>query len=535
IITKRGTSEEPVFGLGVQTGSYGHNKEHFNFGAASDSMDYFFNFTHQQTDGYRDNNDYSAKDCFGRANIRPNDDLELELAAGYHHDDYGMPGALYPNGNPWALNPRGINQIGRTGTVFPEDRGWTEEFYSTVTPKFSIELHSHTLAASIFSSFRSRRSKGLNIPEANAWAGRSEYETVHHIRSYDFKPKVEFETNLFDLGFENRIILGYDFFYALDEILSGDRLAQQDSVEITKQTHGIYMHDNVRLRENILLNLGARAEWADFIFDQKRVLVNYETKDTLQGACEVGLGYKYNDASQVYFNFTKAYRSPNTEEYYQNKYFDAWNGVERGGLNQDLKAQKSNNFEIGIKDSSFKWLNLNADYYWMQTRSEIYFDPAAFSNSNYSPKTMRRGMELELTSSFFEDALRPYLNYIYQKAYFKGGKYADGRIPLVPKQKISAGVTFPFSDNLEWLVALNYVGSRFKVSDQNNIAPKLKPYTTVNTKLSYLKDNLRIYFALKNIFAEKYYSYGVTNSAGTAETFYPAPERRFEAGVNFSF
>ena len=533
IITKRGTSEEPVFGLGVQLGSYEHNKEHFNFGAATDVMDYFFNFTHQQTEGYRDNNDYSAKDCFGRASVYPNDDLELEFAASYHHDNYGMPGALYLNGNPWALNPRGINQIGRTGTVYPEDEGWTEEFYTTLTPKFSVQFHSHTLAASIFASFRSRRSKGLNVPEASGW-GRSEYETVHHTRSYDFKPKVEFETNLFDLGFENMIILGYDYFYAIDEILSGNRLDQQDLVEIIKQTHGLYLHDNVRLRENILLNLGARAEWADYIFDQKRVSTAYETKDTLQSACEAGLGYKYNDGSQIYFNFTKAYRGPNTEEYYQNKWLDNA-GTEYGGLNQDLKPQRSNNFEIGIKDSSFKWLNLNADYYWMDTRSEIYYDPATWSNANYSPKTRRRGVELELSASFLNNTLKPYLNYIYQDAYFKGGKYADNRIPFVPKTKISAGVVLPCSERFQWLLALNYVGSRFKVSDQKNIVAKLKPYTTVDTRLSYQKDNLRIYLAIMNLFAEKYYSYGVTETTGMRETFYPAPERRFETGVDFSF
>ncbi|MFC1631029.1 TonB-dependent receptor [Candidatus Omnitrophota bacterium] len=535
IITKKGLSAEPVFSLGVQKGSDDHYKEFFNFGAAGDAYDYFLNYAHQQSDGYRANNDYFANDCFGRANLRAGENLAVEFSAGYHHDHYGMPGALYLNGNRFALNPRGINQIGRTGSVFPEDRGWTEEFYTTVQPQFSLDIHSHNLSASIFTSFRSRRSKGLNIPEANAWAGRSEYETVHHIKSYDFKPKFEFEAYLFNAQLMNRITFGYDYFYALDQILSGDRLAQQDSAEIIKQTHGVYFHDNIRLRENMLLNLGARAEWADYVFDQKRVLVNYETKQTMQSAAEVGLGYKYNDGSQVYFNFTKAYRNPNTEEYYQNRYFDTWNGVERGGLNQNLKHQRSNNFEIGIKDTSFRWLKVNANYYWMATRSEIYFDPATFNNSNYSPKTMRKGVELELSSSFFDATLRPYLNYLFQEAYFKGGRYANERIPFVPKHKVSAGVLVPFLDSYEWSLGLTYVASRYKVSDQNNIAPRLKGYLTFDSQLSYSKDNLRAYLAIKNMFNEKYYSYGVTNSTGTAETFYPAPERQFQAGLELSF
>ena len=534
IITKKGESHQPVFIFGADMGSYGYQKEFFNFGESCEFLDYFMNYSHQYTHGYRENNDYFTNDYFGQATLRPTNNAEIDLLLGYHHDHYGMPGALYLNGNPSALNPQGINQIGRRGTTFPNDRGSTEEFYSTVVPKFSLSFSDYDLAVSLFGSFRSRRSKGLNIPEATAWS-YSEYETAHHIKSYDFRPKVEFEAKLFGTAMVNKITTGFDYFYAKDQILSGNRISGRDQTEVVKETLGAYLHDNVRLLENMLFNTGVRTEWAEYTFDQKQIAADYQTKDLRETAGELGLGYKYNKSSQIYLNFTRAYRNPNTEEYYQNKFLDTNSGNEYGGLNQDLKHQRSNNIEVGIKDSSLAGLSLNADYYWMETKNEIYYDPSSFANTNYSPRTIRQGIELETHSSFAGDRLKFFLSYLWQQAYFKGGIYANERVPFVPRHKLSSGATVKILDNLGCSFVLTYVGSRFKVSDQKNIAPKLKPYLTLDTRFSYEWKDANLYFAIDNLFDKKYYAYAVTNGTGTAESFYPAPERRYKGGIAIKF
>ena len=143
--------------------------------------------------------------------------------------------------------------------------------------------------------------------------------------------------------------------------------------------------------------------------------------------------------------------------------------------------------------------------------------------------------ELETYASFIDGKIRPFFNYIWQQAYFKGGIYANECVPFVPKSKFSSGLTIELLDNLDWYTVLTYVGSRFKVSDQKNIAPKLKPYLTVDTRLSYSWDDLDVYFSIHNMFDKKYYGYGITNSLGTAETFYPAAERSFEVGIKCEF
>ena len=548
IITKKGKSEKPTITLSGEFGSYQYHKSYVNLSGAinksknsvegrgligSTSLDYFLSFSEQDTTGYRANNDYWATDYFASLQLRPIDIFEIAFTGGYHRDHYGMPGALYLDGNPNAATPIGIDDIGRRGTVYPDDVGSTSDYFITSKPRLIFFFGDNEITASFFGSFRRRASKGLNVPEADVWATpHSEYETTHHIDSIDFRPKIT--TSILWRGIDNKLTLGLDYFQAKDQVLSGNRIGnQQDETDIYKETLGIYAHDNIKLNKKILLNAGIRSEWADYTFVQKRIVRNHDTKKLKEAAFNFGGGFKYNDSSQVYADISRSYRFPNTEEYYQNKYF-FW-GTEYGGLNTDIKHQQATNYEIGVKDFSFDWLDLNADLFFMDVKSEIYYDPSQFLNTNYRPKTRHYGLEVEADFSFFDGKIKPFLNWVLQESFFKGGTYAGNQVPFVPKNKVSAGITLSPIDKLNWTTSLNYVGSRFRISDQNNIASKLKSYATLDTKFDYTFKNMNVWGAVKNILDKEYYAYGVTNSTATAETFYPAPEMRLEAGMSVKF
>jgi iron complex outermembrane receptor protein len=533
IITKKGTTEKPKIKLAGELGSYQYRKGYINlsgmhtisgeFFKGEESkpvyLDYFFSYSSQDSTGYRANNDYWANDYFGRFDLYVSDLFQLNLSGGYHRDHYGMPGALYLTD---------IEEIGRRGTIHPHDNGFTSDYFVTAEPKLSFLLVGNKIDMSIFSSFRQRRSKGLNI-----WTvGASEYETIHHITSYEIRPK--FETDFLWKWIDNKFIFGVDYFHAKDDVLSGNRIdSQQDETDIYKETIGIYAHDNIKLSDKVLINSGVRVEWADYTFSQKRLIVNHDTKKLREAAFNFGAGYKYNDKSQFYIDISRSYRFPNTEEYYQNKYL--YGVTEYGGLNTDLKHQQAINYEIGIKDVTFNCLQFNADVFLMDVKSEIYYDLSTYENSNYSPKTRHYGLETEARLNLLDGKLNPFFNWTLQESFFKGGTYTGNQVPFVPKNKISTGVTISPINGLNWTTGLNYIGSRFKISDQNNIASKLKDYAIFDTKLAYTHKYGNIWGAIKNVFDKKYYAYGVTNSTGSAETFYPAPERRFEAGMSVTF
>jgi iron complex outermembrane receptor protein len=145
------------------------------------------------------------------------------------------------------------------------------------------------------------------------------------------------------------------------------------------------------------------------------------------------------------------------------------------------------------------------------------------------------GLEFDGRLELLDKKIKPFVNWTLQKSAFKGGIYTGSQVPFVPKNKLSSGLTLLPIKGLDWTTTLYYMGSRYKISDQKNIAPKLKDYATVDTTLSYKYKYVEVWGALKNIFNKKYYDYGVTNSTGTSETFYPAQGRSAEAGMTVKF
>ena len=516
IITKRGRGRSPMISLGGALGSYDYYEGYFTASGSEEFIDYFLSYSHHETDGYRDNNAYWSNDYFGGVTMHPAGSFSIDISSGYHRDRYGMPGALYPFE---------LAIVGRRGTTHPDDKATTSDFFFEVDPQLDFSLAGSEVKLSFFNSYRIRRSNGLNV---SMWG---EFETVHYIRTYELKPKIEIATELENI--DNVLIMGLDHFNARDAVLSGNRIgAMQDKTDIIKGMLGVYLHDSIKLYDKILLNGGVRGEWADYKFDQEKLLANYDSKKISVIAYNAGCGYKYNDRSKIYFNFSRSFRLPNTEEYYQNK--GVFWGVPYGGLNRDLEYQQSNNYELGVRDNTYDWSSFGTSIFLMDVKNEIYFDPATFKNSNYRPLVRHYGLELEGKLDLFDGRLKPFAEWTLQKSYFRGGIYAGNHVPFVPQNTVSAGVTVTPLENFNVTLLANYVGRRYLISDQKNIAPELKDYTVFDIIIDYTFKKIKAFAAVKNLFAKEYYVYGVSNAFGV-ETFYPAAERRFEFGFSCEF
>lgn len=517
IITKKGVTAKPEIKVGGSLGSHQFKKVFTSISGSTKVADYFLNYSHQESDGHRSNSEYWDNNFFGKTTLRPTDELEIELSSGYHRDRYGMPGALYPSQ---------IESLERTGTIYPHDRGFTSDYYITAVPKSSFFLGDHEVILSLFNSYRERRAKSLTAYTL----GLFEYETVHYILSHEIRPKLEINSTIEET--DNRFVVGIDYFHAKDNILSGNRIGNlQDESDIYKDTFAFYVYDLAETWGKFLVNAGVRGEWADYTFDQKGIVVNYDSKSIKEGAGEFGIGYKYDEESQVYFNYARSFRLPNTEEYYSNKYL--WGGTEYGGLNSSLKHQQAHNYELGIRHNSLDWAKLNADIFLMDIKNEIYYDRIAFENTNYKPKTRHYGLELECNFDLFENLLRPFASLTAQESFFKGGSYAGNDVPFVPRYQVSAGFTVSPMKNMKWTILCNYTGSRYAVNDLNSEYDKLKSHTIFDTTLNYTVKNTELWLSVKNLFDKEYSEYGIIGSQGQA--FYPSPERTLQAGVTVTF
>lgn len=522
VITKKGGAGHHVE-YAQEFGSYQYAKERLTVKGGEKFLDYFTNLSYQDSNGYRLNNGYEAEDIFSSFTVKPEENINVCFSAAYHRDWYGQPGAMYP------LN---IQNDGLTGSRFPDSKAKTEDYYFEVDPRVSGDASGQTIAVSCPISYRSRRAESLSV-------SFNRYESGHHIQTIDLRPKAEIGSEFFDGTVENKLVFGIDAYHSRDRILSGDVTFTKSQLDITKDTFGIYASDTALVAKRFLLSAGVRGDWARYKFDQYQPASFYDTQDPREAAFETGIGYKYNERSQIYANFARSYRYPATDEFFQSAYesldYSTWPPtvmVFPAVLNAGLKPQTGNNYEVGIKDNSFGVFDANAAYYVNDNKNEIYYDPITFQNENYR-RVMHHGLELEAGADIYKK-VRPFLRYAHEKAYFVGGKFASKTVPLVPENKVTVGAGITPIDPLSFEAALNYVGQRYAASDQTNQAGVLKPYTTMDLGINFRVKNLRAFLKLNNIFSTSYYSNGTKNWLGNV-AYYPAPEFNMQGGVSVTF
>ena len=147
---------------------------------------------------------------------------------------------------------------------------------------------------------------------------------------------------------------------------------------------------------------------------------------------------------------------------------------------------------------------------------------------------MHRG--IEFTSDIrLTKRIKLSANYAFTNAEFEGDIYNAKKIPAVPEHKWSTVGNIAISNNFNLSVTGNYVGERYFISDQANSLPRMAAYFTLDTKLSYSKDNYSAYFSINNLFNEEYYEYGAANATRTIKNYYPSPERNFIIGGSVKF
>jgi len=115
-------------------------------------------------------------------------------------------------------------------------------------------------------------------------------------------------------------------------------------------------------------------------------------------------------------------------------------------------------------------------FFWIDTKDEIFFNPATFENTNY-PDTRRRGVEAGLNVRPL-----PWLtaggNYTYIIPVLRGGAFSGNDIPGVPRDKWSAGTKIDIGKGFLFDARLTYVGRRYLISDFGNQIDRLDGYST---------------------------------------------------------
>ncbi len=498
IITKEGQ------GLGGDVtaayGSYDTFSSSAGVGGAAGMTAFNLTATYQESDGYRDNSATRAKSAGGTVKLDPSDIVSLNFSGGYQQDDARLPGAI--------LQSDFATGTEREESLHPNDFADTEDYYG----KAGLELFFLTDDAfRLDVGYRNRDVEQYASFSEGWFSGNTSIETL------SASPRLTFQESFGEVS--NRLIFGVDLGKTEEEITNtsmffGDSSFGQYNFE--KKSVGYFALDDLGVTRQLTLSGGYRHERAWFSFDTP------ETIRLDEDAATAGINYALGRA-KVYVNYGKSFRYPLFDEM-----FDFFTS----NVNGSLQPQSSHDLEVGTQLDILDNLTFGFNIFRIDTEDEIFYNPVTFTNENLDGDTLRNGFEAKL--NYLRNGWSAGAGYTYTSAEIEGGQFDNSKVPNVPENKAVANLGYAFDMGLFLGLDAIYTGTRYLVSDFNNVSVKQEDYTLVNAKLKYDWRWLTLFANLNNIFDKTYASYGGLNFAGVPG-YYPSPEFNLLAGVSARF
>ena len=291
-------------------------------------------------------------------------------------------------------------------------------------------------------------------------------------------------------------------------------------IDLQKNTHSAFVQGRQSFTDKLEGTLGYRYEHADY--DIYRTdgtnVINKNTKKS-NNAYETGLNFKYSDTGNVYAKYERGYRSPSPTEMVDKS-------MTRGYVLNNLKSEKYDTYEIGIKDMiGPSFVSLTGFY--TKKNDEILINMPGGHGLNWTyknlQKTERKGVELFAEQYFGTFRINESVSYVDAK--ISKGADKNKKIPYVSKTKATLGANYEVLTGLNLTADLNY----FSNSVDGNYE-KIKGYSTTDLGVSYAhKTGLGVQAGVKNVFGKKYYRYK------NGDSYIPEAERTYYVGVSYNF
>jgi iron complex outermembrane receptor protein len=137
-------------------------------------------------------------------------------------------------------------------------------------------------------------------------------------------------------------------------------------------------------------------------------------------------------------------------------------------------------------------------------------------------------------------SLDVHANYTYVDARFREGQFggvsiAGNRVPLVPRHAANAGLGWAFMEKARADFEVRHIGSSpFDNDETNTFGRNMPAYTVADLKLSLRSGGWLLNAGVRNLFNEKYFSYGVYTGFPTYAAL-PAPERSVFVSAQYTF
>jgi iron complex outermembrane receptor protein len=506
IITKAPRAGDRAASLYGGAGTYGTYEARAGLNLAGDNVGLRANAGHYETDNYRDNNRVRIDNL--QADARwwgSRGSVSLKLGA----DDQrqGLPGAI--SEAQIARNPQ--------QAAFPADFATLRSAY--VNLGGDARVGGGELAGNV--SYREKDT------DASFFVGtpfRNSVET--RVTVWSFSPRFKLPHRLG--GWDSSLVVGVDYEdWDLDGTAGPSVVGRPSG---TQRNAAAYLQHTTAFTRDTSLAFGLRGQQAKYgVTDATNPTTGGERKHDLS-AWEIAGRQRLVAEVFGYAKTGRSFRVPNLNDNYS--LFTATVAL--------LEPQTSDDYEIGV-DAQAGPGRYRIAFYRSDVNDEIFFDPLTFTNRNLPP-TRRSGFELDARWRL-AGGVDLSANYTYAEAEFRAGSFggipiAGNRVPLVPRHAANLGFGWEFMPRTRLDAAARYVGEQvFDADETNTFGRRMPSYTVVDLKLAHATQASGGWLfaaTVKNLFNEKYFTYGVFTGFPTYAAL-PAPERSLFVSAQYAF
>ncbi|MFQ5637793.1 MAG: TonB-dependent receptor domain-containing protein [bacterium] len=347
------------------------NQQDIYFSDTIGILGYVISAGRRQSEGYREGKQFSRWNVFGKTNVKFGPNKNLILTGSFASDDHG-------DAILWR------QYLGQEIQPFRVPEG--EENNTTLSTKLYLnstftQLISQNLAHKIRLSFyRNRFDNDFldNKDFSKAQRARGEYQA-------DFEPS---RHHSLTLGFEGT----YD---QVDGNFFGNR---------TAYILGAYLQEEFKVSDRFTVSGGIRLDYS-----------NVDSAETdYQVSPKLGMIYNFSGATTLKASIGKGFRAPSIAELFTSTSASGFQVIP----NPDLQAERSWSAEVGLSTTIKNHILFNVSVY-----QERYFD---FIDPGFAVQDLRpviifrnvqdariRGLETNVTGSWFRNRLNTVVSYIY--------------------------------------------------------------------------------------------------------------------------
>ena len=473
-------------------------KEHFN-----NKFNQLYSVEISDTDGYRENSEYTRQNAYGKWFYRPGTDLQIGMILHAYNADWDAGG--YLTQSQWDSDPE--------QSLVEGDGGYTD--------MNEVQLHvdwkiNENMPMEIKFWYTEEEYSRFSTYSGNQTEGHFNHDVYGTLVNLGYDAYLAgSQTVRFDVGFDYR---NYDTDEEKYNTTNRKRDSQSKDNDYNLSNLGVYAKANYDPFERLRLFVGCRFDTFDGEFTNRLTNATLNMRDYDIWTYTTGAIFTFLPNYSIYGNVGTGFQLPQNDAKYP----------------ADAPDESSfTQYEVGVKANPVKQIMLRYAYFQSKNDDEITGSYNSTTNEwvyTHEGESSRYGHEVEINFMPVEN-LQFFGAYTRQEATFEEGTKDGDWVPAVPEYILKLGFEYAFPFGTALRCWYNDVGKWYTRSDNT---AEYDGYQVFDFKVSHqFSDGWAVAFDVKNLFDESYSEY-VSNWSGSNQ--YAGSDGRYlQATLKYTF